>query len=138
MTLLVAQGFDDPFATMIKALGYNFYPMLALLLVLIIIFSKKDFGPMARSERRAREEGKLLSDNAKPMISDAITSVTCKHGVKPKACNMVIPILTMVLMMPVLLAYTGWSSAMEKMPEAGVVQKVLFAIGQGSGSTAVL
>ena len=138
MTLLVAQGFDDPFATMIKALGYNFYPMLALLLVLIIIFSKKDFGPMVRSERRAREEGKLLADNAKPMISDAITSVTCKHGVKPKACNMVIPILTMVLMMPVLLAYTGWPSAMEKMPEAGVVQKVLFAIGQGSGSTAVL
>jgi Na+/H+ antiporter NhaC len=41
-------------------------------------------------------------------------------------------------MMPVLLAYTGWPSAMEKMPEAGVVQKVLFAIGQGSGSTAVL
>ena len=39
MGLLAAQGFADPFRTMFKAMVYNFYPILALILVLIIIFS---------------------------------------------------------------------------------------------------
>lgn len=34
MTLLLAQGFDDPFATMVKSITWNFYPMLALIMVL--------------------------------------------------------------------------------------------------------
>ena len=138
MTLLAAEGFADPFATMFRAVGYNFYPILALILVLIIILSKKDFGPMAKAERRVQEEGKLLNDNAQPMLSDELTDVETIEGVKPKAYNMVIPILIMVLMMPIMLAQTGWSAAIEKMPDASTFRQITFAIGQGSGSTSVL
>jgi len=138
MSLLVAEGFTDPFATMIRAVGYNFYPFLALILVLIIVISGKDFGPMRAAERRAREEGKLLSDGAQPMISDELTDVETVPGIKPKAYNMVLPILVMVLMMPVMLSVTGWAGAMERMPEATFFKKVTYAIGQGSGSTSVL
>ncbi len=138
MTLLLAQGFADPFATMFRAMQYNFYPMLALVIVFVIILTGRDFGPMARAEKRAREEGKLLADGAQPMISDELTDVEVLPGVKPKAYNMVLPIVIMVLMMPVMLAYTGWQVALEQKPDAGFVQKALFAIGQGSGSTAVL
>ncbi len=138
MTLLLAQGFDDPFATMIKALGYNWYPMLALILVLVIIFTRRDFGPMARAERRTREEGKLMADNAQPMVSDELTAVERKGGVTPRAYNMVVPIAIMVLMMPVMLTFTGWESATARFGNTGGFEKLLFAIGQGSGSTAVL
>ena len=138
MGLLVAQGFSDPFATMFRAAAFNFYPILALIFVLFIIFSKRDFGPMAKAERRAVEEGKLLADDAQPMIADELTDVEVVQGVEPKAYNMIVPILTMVLMMPVMLAYTGWATALEQMPEAGFFRKVFFAIGQGSGSTSVL
>ncbi len=138
MTLLLAQGFSDPFATMLRAMGFNFYPMLALILVLVIVFSKRDFGPMATAERRAVEEGKLLADDAQPMISDELTDVEIVPGVRPKAYNMVIPITVMVLMMPVMLAYTGWEKAVEVFPASGFWQKFFFAVGQGSGSTAVL
>lgn len=138
MTLLLAQGFADPFATMFRAMQYNFYPMLALLIVFVLIVTGRDFGPMARAEKRAREEGKLLADGAQPMISDELTDVEVLPGIVPKAYNMVIPIVIMVLMMPIMLAYTGWSVALEKMPEAGFLSKALFAVGQGSGSTAVL
>jgi Na+/H+ antiporter NhaC len=44
----------------------------------------------------------------------------------------------MVLMMPIMLAFTGWAAAVEQLPEAGTTRQVLYAIGQGSGSTAVL
>ncbi len=138
MGLLLAQGFEDPFITMFKSMTYNFYPMLALIIVLIIIFSKKDFGPMAKAEKRAREEGKLVADDAKPMISDELTDVEIKEGVKPKAFNMIIPILIMVLMMPIMLSITGWSEALTERPDEGFLGKAFFAIGQGSGSTSVL
>lgn len=138
MSLLVAEGFSDPFATMFRAVGYNFYPILALGLVLFVVFTKKDIGPMVKAERRTMEEGKLLNDDAQPMLAEELTDVQAVEGVQPRAFNMVIPILIMVFLMPVMLAYTGWPAAAEQMPEAGWLRKLPFAIGQGSGSTAVL
>ncbi len=72
------------------------------------------------------------------MISEELTEVKTKEGVTPRARNMVFPIVLMVLMMPVMLIYTGWGTAMEKIPDASVMSKVFFAIGNGSGSTSVL
>jgi len=138
MGLLATQGFSDPFATMFRSLVYNYYPFLALIMVLVIIFSRRDYGPMLAAERRAREEGKLLSDDAQPMVSEELTDVTTKEGVSPKAYNMVLPILVMVLMMPIMLAQTGWEAAVADRPELTGLSLVLYAIGQGSGSTAVL
>lgn len=138
MGLLVMQGFDDPFAMMFGAMVYNFYPMLALIVVLIIIFTQKDFGPMAKAERRVREEGKLLPDDAQPMVSDELTDVMTKEGITPKAFNMVLPILVMVSMMPIMLAYTGWGDAMTDRPDEGFFGQFFYAIGKGSGSTSVL
>ena len=135
---LLAMDFDNPFSAMFHAMAFNFYPILAILLVLLVIFSGKDIGPMKEAERRAREEGKLLADGAQPMISEDLTEVEAKKGVKPRAMNMIIPVAMMVLLMPVMLSYTGWQAAVDEMPEAGFWQKAFFAIGQGSGSTAVL
>ena len=138
MGLLVAQGFTDPFYTMFSAMRYNFYPILALILVLVIIFRQKDFGPMARAEKRVREEGKLLADGAQPMVADELTEVDVAEGVTPRTYNMIIPILIMVLMMPIMLAYTGWEASISARPDASWLNQIFYAIGQGSGSTAVL
>ena len=138
MGLLVIEGFDNPFSTMLHAMAYNFYPMLALIMVLVVIFTKKDFGPMAKAEKRASEEGKLLADGAKPMVADELTSIEPKEGIPHRARNMVIPIATMVIMMPIMLIYTGWGNAMADMADASFMSKVSYAIGKGSGSTSVL
>ena len=138
MGLLLAQGFENPFSTLFWATAYNFYPMFALLLVLIVIFAKKDFGPMAKAERRAKEEGKLLADDAQPMIADELTGVEPKENVRLRSRNMILPTLILVSMMPVMLAYTGWDAAIENRGDSGFFGKFFYAIGQGSGSTAVL
>ena len=138
MGLLVVEGFDDPFSVMMGAMVYNFYPILALLLALFIVFTGRDFGPMRRAERRAREEGKLLADGAVPMVARELTEVPTKPGLPPRARNMIVPIATMVIMMPVMLAYTGWEAALTELPTGGFFERVGFAIGQGSGSTSVL
>ncbi len=135
MGLLLTQGIDAPFRTMAGAMGFNFYPMITILLVFIIIVSRRDFGPMARAEKRTRETGKLLNDDARPMISDEITSYDMKEGIRPRAINMVLPLGVMILMMIVSLAYTGWSLVEDASSFMNHLGK---ALGRGSGSSAVL
>ena len=74
MGLLITQGIEAPFRTMVSAMGFNFYPMLTIALVFGVIVLRRDFGPMARAERRTRETGKLLNVGARPMVSDEVTS----------------------------------------------------------------
>lgn len=137
MGLLLAQGLEDPLHIMIKAYPVNFYPILAMVLVVAVIVLQKDIGPMKRAEKRAREEGKVLADGATPMISTDVIALETKKGVRPKARNMLIPIATMVLMMPIGLVYSGWQNVanIDQLP----LWKAIFkALGQGSGSSAVL
>jgi Na+/H+ antiporter NhaC len=135
MGLLLAQGVDNPISVFIQAMIYNFYPILTILLVFVVIVTNKDFGPMAKAEKRTIETGKLLNDNAHPLISDTITALKSKPGIKPRAFNMYIPLLTMVMMMPVYLIYTGWRNV-EK--SNSYFDQLVQAIGKGSGSSAVL
>jgi len=69
------------------------------------------------------------------LISDVITSYKPKKGIKARAYNMVLPLMTMVLMMPVNLAYTGWNKV-DNYTSFG--DHVFQAIGKGSGSSSVL
>ncbi|MEN8247648.1 MAG: Na+/H+ antiporter NhaC family protein [Bacteroidota bacterium] len=135
MGLLITQGIDSPLTTLGSSLIYNFYPMLAIVMVSAVILSKKDFGPMAKAEKRTRETGKLLNDGARPMVSDEITSCEMLEGLKPRAINMVIPIVTMIAMMPITLAFTGWDQV--EGATSGF-SHFLKAMGHGSGSSAVL
>ena len=137
MGLIAAQGFNNPLKILIGAFPFNFYPMLALGLVLIIIFTQKDFGPMKEAERRAKEEGKLLRDGAVPMISSDIIALERKDNIKPNAFNMIIPIATMVLMMPLMLIFTGWNQV-ENISQFNWYEQIFFALSKGSGSASVL
>ena len=138
MGLLAAQGFTDPFQTMIKAAFVNFYAIFALLLVFILVVTQFDFGPMKKAEKRAREEGKLMNDDATPMISEELTDIDVKEGIPLRARNMVVPIVVMVLMMTIMLGVTGWETAMEERADSSFFGQFFFAIGRGSGSTSVL
>lgn len=135
MGLLLTQGIEDPFRTMVSAVGYNFYPMLTIFLVFLIIVSRKDVGPMARAEKRTRETGKLLADGARPMVSDEVTSYKMKEGITPRAMNMILPLAVMIIMMLVSLAYTGWNLVEGPTSFMSHLGK---ALGHGSGSSAVL
>lgn len=137
MGLLILQGFETPFNVLFHSIIYNFYPFLVLGFVFYIIISGKDFGPMKKAENRAKNEGKLIADGSTPMISDEISLLTAKKGVPPKAINMVIPIVAMIVMMPVMLVYTGWES-IEQTGDSSFFSKIFGVIGYGSGSVSVL
>jgi len=121
IALLATQGVENPIRYLVSSMAFNFYAILALLLVLFIVLTGKDFGPMKEAERRVREENKLLRDGAEPLISDDVVMMEEKKGIQPRALNMLLPVGTMVLMMPIVLLITGKGNIME-----------------GSGSTSVL
>ncbi|WP_420459343.1 Na+/H+ antiporter NhaC family protein [Neolewinella sp.] len=138
MTLLAAQGFDNPFGTMMRAMGYNFYAFAAILLVPVVVLTGIEWGPMQRAEQRARR-GQTLNEGATPVVDEELTSIEAKEGIPPRAVNMVIPIAVMVFFMPFMLAYTGWAEARELLGPGADAGAMLFqSIGSGSGSTAVL
>lgn len=135
--LLLAQGISDPVMVLIKAYPFNFYPIFAVLAVLLVILWQRDFGPMKKAEHRAQIEGKVLAEGAQPMISDDVVGLERKDNIAAKAINMVVPIFTMVIMMPFGLIYTGWNTS-EEFQQLGFMEKILNSMSNGSGSTAVL
>ncbi|MCD6566932.1 MAG: hypothetical protein J7K53_13425 [Bacteroidales bacterium] len=137
MGLLIVQGFEHPFPVLFKAIPFNFYPILTVVLVFYIILSKKDFGPMRKAEIRAITEGKVLADNAKPMMSSEITFMESKKSIPLRPVNMLVPVLVMVFVMPLMLIYTGWDGV--ENPEGKAFFTMVFeAIGHSSGAASVL
>jgi Na+/H+ antiporter NhaC len=119
--VLMNQAVDEPFKVYIASLPLNFYPILALALVLFLVVTQKDFFSMAKAERRAREEGKVLRDGAVPLISDEVIEIEPVQGVPHRASNMLVPVVTMMVVMIVAMYVTGGGD-----------------ITAGSGSTSVL
>ena len=117
---------------LVGAVAFNFYPMLAIALLILVILTGRDFGEMKKAETRAKTEGKILRDGAVPMIAGDITMMEAKEGAAPKARNMLIPIVTLVLLMPVFLIFTGWAST------ADAPNSFFDIINRASGSKSVL
>src|SRR5690625_3305343 len=58
----------EPYFAFLQSIPWNFYALLSLCAVPMIILGK-DFGPMAKAEHRAETTGQLIADGASPMSS---------------------------------------------------------------------
>lgn len=125
--------FDSAFEVLVKSIAYNFYPMLTVALIFVVIWSGKDVGDMKKAETRARNTGKILRDGAVPMMDDSVSMLEAKDGTPHRAFNMLIPIISMVVLVPTFLIYTGWGEA-----AGSGASKAWDAMSKGSGSAAVL
>lgn len=100
---LIAQSFGslgidrNPLAAFVSSIPYNFYPILAILFVLFVILSGRDFGPMLAAERRARETGKLSSDRALPLSNIDGKMTAPARGIRPRFINGVVPIAVVIV-----------------------------------------
>ena len=130
--LLVIQGVENPVRVLISSMPFNFYAILALLLVLITVLTGRDFGPMKKAEHRVRVENKLLRDGAEPLISTEVVTMEAKEGIPPRALNMILPVVTMVVMMPVVLLITGKGNLMEGSGSASVLWAVIAGLAVGA------
>ncbi len=107
-------GIDrNPLATFVASLPYSFYPILAVLFVLIIIVFERDYSMMLTAERRARLTGKVLGDSAVPISNIDAESVSTAAGASPRLANGVIPIAVVVIVSFIGLVLTGRRALVE-------------------------
>ena len=88
----------DASALFIKAIPFNFYPLITIIFVgLIGSGIIKDFGPMKKAEDRAMNEGKVLADGAVPLIGKELTEMEAYKGIKPRIfLNFILPVLMII------------------------------------------
>jgi Na+/H+ antiporter NhaC len=113
-------GVESPLSVFLESIPLNLYAIFAVLLSLSVVIWGVDIGPMKKAEQRTRE-GELLWPDSTPMIDESVLSPEPTDKIPPRAYNMFLPIVIMVLMMPVGLYITGGGDLRE-----------------GSGSTSVL
>jgi Na+/H+ antiporter NhaC len=85
------------YAMFLDALGFRFYCIVMIAFVLLGAYFGSDFGPMARAERRTRESGKLLDDDARPMSDRSLSSAEAHPGIQVRASVAVIPLVALLV-----------------------------------------
>ncbi len=120
--LLLVQGYQTTAVnTLVAALAYNFFSLLAILFALLLALTGWSFGPMRRAEHRAATTGQLIRPDSVPMIADEVAGLAPIRPGLGRVYDFLIPIFVMIGMIFVSLYVTGEGNLM-----------------QGSGSTAVL
>ncbi|MFK7971113.1 MAG: Na+/H+ antiporter NhaC family protein [Bacteroidia bacterium] len=114
---------ESAYSVFISSLPYAFYPILALLFILMIIWTGRDFGPMLRAERRARTTGQVSLDHRQdddsfPSGGEDFSPV---KGAIPRAFNAVIPVLVLIVGVALGLIYTGFDGIRGDMASDGIV-----------------
>lgn len=120
LALIANTGESDALGVFFMAIPLNLYAITAVALAAFSIVSKRDIGPMAAAEKRTRD-GELLWPNASPMVDPSLLVQESDSTTTPRAINMILPVVTMVLALPLGLLITGDGD-----------------IKAGSGSTSVL
>jgi Na+/H+ antiporter NhaC len=85
------------FSVFLDTIPYRFYPLLALVFVLAVIWMRRDFGPMQRAEARAASGGGLHREGAFLMTDTSSGMMDPAPGVKVRWWNAALPVLTVVL-----------------------------------------
>ncbi|MHC4813204.1 MAG: Na+/H+ antiporter NhaC family protein [Planctomycetota bacterium] len=100
-------GEHGPLTVFLTAVPLNFYALLAVLIAFVVAWTGWDIGPMRAAERRAREEGKVLRDGARPVVDSDVVQATPLPAAGPRLANMLVPLLVLVLTVPVAIFLTG-------------------------------
>ena len=120
----------------LRSVPYNFYPLLVLFFTLSVIIWKRDYGPMARAEKRAVEEGKLLADGAMPLASEEMDGLEVADPNRLHWWNGIVPVVILVSIVLCGL-YLDGIDAVENPDGLGLFARIRAAFGEAS-STSVL
>jgi Na+/H+ antiporter NhaC len=125
--LVASTGVENPLQTFISSIPYNFYAISAIILSAVVIWKNINIGPMKKAEART-QGGEFLWPGATPMVDISEEQIEDEPGHIPSAAFMVIPIVSMILMMPVGLYITGNGNIIEGSGSTSVLWSVIFAV----------
>ena len=93
-------GEENGLTYFIRAIPYNFYSLLTIVMVIALAAMKFDYGPMRRYELNAIG-GDIFSDN------DGVESVDEEVSAKGKVIDLIFPVLMLIVACVIGMSYTG-------------------------------
>ena len=100
----------NEFQFFIKSIPYNLYALTTLAMVLAIILTGRDFGPMRESIRYANETGKMYNEKKYGPASGNLDGDTVSRA---KPFDMLFPIIVLIVTAIVFFPLTTWLSAID-------------------------
>ena len=92
---------EDGFSIFIRAIPYNFYAILTIIMMIALVLLKVDFGPMKSHEANA-QKGNLFSTGKKDLMQEEEPI-----NAKGKVIDLLIPIITLIVCCVIGMIYTG-------------------------------
>ena len=86
----------------VRAIPYNFYSLLMIIFIIALALMKFDYGSMAIHEKNAMEKGDLFTSGTEHAAED-----TGKTGTRGRVCDLVIPIVLLIVVCVIGLIYVG-------------------------------
>ena len=93
-------GEENGLTYFIRAIPYNFYSLLTIVMIITIALLKMDYGPMARHEKNALA-GDLFSEN------ERVDSIDEEVSSKGRVIDLVLPVLVLIAFCVIGMIYTG-------------------------------
>jgi len=102
---------ESAYGIFLSSLGYAFYPIFALLFILILIRKQVDFGPMYNAEKKARLSENINLDDESNTFSNKLNELEVSEHINPKWYNAAIPVFIVIFGTFAGLLYTGWDQS---------------------------
>lgn len=94
---------EDGFSIFIRAIPYNFYAILTIVMMVGMVLMKTEFGKMKEHEKNAARKGDLFTTEGRPYENVKEEKVSAKGGV----VDLLIPIAALIVCCVIGMIYTG-------------------------------
>ena len=94
---------EDGFSIFIRAIPYNFYAILTIVMMVGMALMKTEFGKMKEHEKNAALKGDLFTTSGRPYENAKTEEISTKGGV----IDLLIPIITLIICCVIGMIYTG-------------------------------
>jgi Na+/H+ antiporter NhaC len=126
---------ESAYSVFLNSLAYSYYPVFALIFILILVWTRKDFGPMLNAELKARASIPGTSETT--IQETGYGNLKVADDITPKWYNAVIPVVVVVGTTIAGLIITGhnevgWQS------EFGVTRNISAVLGAANSYHALL
>ncbi len=129
---------ESAYGIFISSLSYAFYPIFALIFILILIRKQVDFGPMYHAEKKARESNLDLVNDESTTFSNKLNELEVPDHIKPRWYNAAIPVLIVIFGTFSGLIYTGWDQSVWQDSGVTFSNKISTIIGNSDSYKALL
>ena len=116
------EGLEDipgAYSVFLSSLQYSFYPILTLVFILILIFTRRDFGAMYKAEVRARTTGEVSQKRGEETVSGDMEDLAPVKNAPLKWFNAVIPVVAVVSVTIIGLVATGLNTSLASLASLG-------------------